>query len=289
MNHLATRLGRARRIRLRGRADTRKSSGWRACPSTCSPDGAAANQPRSAAREWPCAAGLRQPGADLAAPVRRYPAVQPYHGAVDHTVPPDAHGGDDDYGGVFMAGSLENGGFFFGIRKGSPEKAAYLAALRERFGAETVDRFQRDLELMRHPRPLTESEREVIRKAMGPVLRDLEVSGAIVPGVRYESSGDDGREGVSAVITPDGHGGSVWIPTEECSFAVQVCSAAEQLQEWEVHQLWQAGRSTTWPECPEHPNSHPLEPDINGEDAAVWACPGSKHIICDIGALGSRE
>jgi hypothetical protein len=201
---------------------------------------------------------------------------------VDHPVPIERHGRHGDasaYG-------------FFVKKESSDEEAAQLAAMRERLGDETVDRIQRSWELMRHPRPLTESEREVIRKAMAPVLRDLEVSGAIVPELRYETRGDDGRdgrEGVATEVTPGGHGGSVWVPTGECSPAEQVWWAADQLQDWEVHQLWHAGRSTTWPECPDHPNSHPLEPDIDGENTAVWRCPISKHISCAIGELGSGE
>lgn len=210
-------------------------------------------------------------------------AVQPYHAGVDHMVPPEGHGRDGDAFGS---------GFF--VVRGSPEEAAHLAALRERFGDEMVDHLQRSWELMRHPRPLTESEREVIWKAMAPVLRDLEVTGAIVPEVRYEAHGDvgldAGREGVHAWITADGIGGmGVWIPTEETSLAEQVRLLADQVQEWEVEELWRAGRSATRPECPEHPNSHPLKPAIDGKDTAVWRCPRSGHVICAIGALDSRR
>jgi hypothetical protein len=157
----------------------------------------------------------------------------------------------------------------------------------------TFDRIQRSRERMRHPRPLTESEREVILKAMAPVLRDLEVSGAIVPDVRYEAHADegrDGREGVHAWIKGDDTSGwDVWTPTEESSPAEQVWWLGQQVQEWEIEELWHEGRSTTWPECPEHPNSHPLEPGIDGGDTAVWRCPISQHISCAIGELGSGE
>jgi hypothetical protein len=210
-------------------------------------------------------------------------AVQPYDAEVDHPVPIEGHG---------RHGDVSSYGFF--IKKGNPdEEAAQLAAIRERLGDETVDRIQRSRERMRHPRPLTATEREVIRKAMAPVLWDLEASGAIVPEILYETRGDErrqgSREGVATEVTPGGHGGSVWVPTEECSPAEQVWWAADQLQDWEVHQLWHAGRSTTWPECRDHPNSHPLEPGIYGDDTAVWRCPMSKHISCAIGELGSGE
>jgi hypothetical protein len=197
-------------------------------------------------------------------------------------VPPEGQGRDDDASGY---------GFF--VVKGSPEEAFALAEMRERHGDEMVDHLQRSLERRRHRRQLTEGERDVIQKATAPVLRDLEASGAIVPEILYQSSGDDtgdGREGVSTDITRGGgHGGNVWTPTEECSSAEQVWWAAHQLQEWEVHELWEAGRSTTWPGCPEHPNTHPLEPDTDGEDTAVWRCPRTQQVICAIGALGTHK
>src|ERR1700685_2812377 len=123
-----------------------------------------------------------------------------------------------------------------------------------------VDFFIRNLlssrERARHPQSLTESERVVIGRATAPILRDLEASGAIVPEILYQTSGNysrDGRDGVTTDIALDGgHDGNVWIPTEECSSAEQVCCAAEELQEWEIHELWEADRPATWPECPQH-------------------------------------
>jgi hypothetical protein len=190
---------------------------------------------------------------------------------VDHPVPIEGHG-----------------------RRGGVSGAAQLDAIRERLGDEAFDRIHRERgRLWRHPRSLTESEREVIRKAVAPVLRDLEVSGAIVPDVRYEAHADegrDGREGVHAWIKGDDTSGwDVWTPTEESSPAEQVWWLAHKVQEWEIEELWHEGRSTTWPECPEHPNSHPLEPGIDGDDTAVWRCPISQHISCPIGELGSAE
>jgi hypothetical protein len=215
----------------------------------------------------------RIPGATvhlLVAHRRKWP--QSYHAEVDHPGPPESH--------ARVGRAL------------SPEEAAHYAALRKRVRDEMADRMQRTRELMRHPRPLTDSEREVMRNAIKPVLRDLEVSGAIVPEVRYEAhdvEGRDGREGVHAWITlADGTAGrDVWIPTEEASFAGQVWWLADQLKEWEIDELWRACRSATWPECPVHPDSHPLQPDVEGEDNAVWRCPRSGQIICPIGALGS--
>jgi hypothetical protein len=174
--------------------------------------------------------------------------------------------------------------------QGSPEEAAHLAALRQRLGDEAVDRMRRSRELMRHPRPLTDEERSVLDAAMAPVLRDLRAADALVPEVRYEAQEDRGPGYVCAVIGPAGWTlGSlgVWVAAGS-SAAEQVAGLAEQVQEWEVEALADAGRPATWPECPEHPASHPLEPVVSADGGASWRCPRSGLAICAIGELGAR-
>jgi hypothetical protein len=191
---------------------------------------------------------------------------------MDHVVPPDEDGHNDGSEAFVSAFLLA----------GSPEEATHLAALRERFGDEMVDRLQRNRELMRHPRPLADSERGVIREALAPVLRDLQATGAIVPEVREEARDDRAGEAVAAwVASDDGGGMGVWVSLTG-SPAERVAQLAEQLQEWEVEQLCWAGRSATWPECPEHPGSHPLEPAV-ARDIAVWRCPRSQRVEGTIG------
>lgn len=193
---------------------------------------------------------------------------------MDHVAPPDEDGHNDGSEAFVSA-------FFLA---GSPEEARHLAALRERFGDEMVDRLQRSRELMRHPRPLADSERGVIREAFAPVLRDLRATGAIVPDVREEARDDRAGEAVSAWVTSgDGGGMGVWVSLAG-SPAERVAQLAEQVQEWEVEQLCWAGRSATWPECPEHPGSHPLEPAVAG-GVAVWRCPRSRRVAGTIGSL----
>jgi hypothetical protein len=193
---------------------------------------------------------------------------------MDHVAPPGEDGHNDDSEAFVSA-------FFLA---GSPEEARHLAALRERFGDEMVDRLQRSRELILHPRPLADSERGVIRAAFAPVLRDLRATGAIVPEVREEAHDDRTAEAVSAWVTSgDGSGMGVWVSLAD-SPAERVAQLAEQLQEWEVEQLCWAGRSATWPECPEHPGSHPLEPVVAG-GIAVWRCPRSQRAAGTIGGL----
>jgi hypothetical protein len=45
--------------------------------------------------------------------------------------------------------------------------------------------------------------------------------------------------------------------------------------EWAVEALWHAGRSATWPGCPQHPDSHPLMAAVR-ERRAVWICPRTR-------------
>jgi hypothetical protein len=70
------------------------------------------------------------------------------------------------------------------------------------------------------------------------------------------------------------------------SAAERVAGLAEQVQEWEVEALAGAGRPATWPECPAHPASHPLEPAVSADGAATWRCPRSGLAVGAIGALG---
>lgn len=175
------------------------------------------------------------------------------------------------------------GGFF-------DNEEELLAAIAREIGPEAAEAARRSRELSRNPRALTDAEREKLRAALEPILRDMRISGAIVPGVLEEAHDDLGPDYVYAWIrSPDGADwgnlGSqgirvqVSLPAPE-----QVADLADQLQEWEVEELAAAGRPATWPECPRHPNSHPLAPEARGE-AAVWCCPASGQVISAIGAL----
>jgi len=78
------------------------------------------------------------------------------------------------------------------------------------------------------------------------------------------------------------------LAAEGMTAAERVTRLAEQFQEWEIEELAAAGRPATWPECRDHPNSHPLEPVLN-ESTAAWRCPRTGQMICAIGALGTTR
>jgi hypothetical protein len=63
-----------------------------------------------------------------------------------------------------------------------------------------------------------------------------------------------------------------------------VAEAAGQVQEAAFEALWCEGKSTSWPTCPRHRETHPLSPD-GGHHPAVWVCPTSKAVIANIGSL----
>jgi hypothetical protein len=172
--------------------------------------------------------------------------------------------------------------------RGSREEAACLTELRQRRGDEAVDRMLRDRELMRDPRPLTDGERAVIDAVLAPVLADLRAAGAIVPEVRYAATQDRGPDYVCAVIGPAGRAAGsrgVWAGLAQ-SAAERVAGLAEQVQEWEVEALAESGRPATWPQCPAHPASHPLEPAVSADGTATWRCPRSGLAVGAIGELG---
>jgi len=193
--------------------------------------------------------------------------------------------GDQGQGGDSSSSSAAWGGLFFddGTVEGDD-----FADLRLRFGDEIADRMQHFHDLHGRSRSLTENESAVFRESVGPVLRDIEASGAILPRIKEETYEGVGDEFASVwVWGSDGTGMGLVMPSERLA-AERSVRMAEQVQEWEIEELAAAGRSATWPECPDHPNSHPLDPMVDDQNRAVWRCPRSGDVICEIGTLAGR-
>jgi len=134
---------------------------------------------------------------------------------------------------------------------------------------------------------------------LAPVLRDLAAAGVPAPEIRDEPwyLGPDALTAVA--YSPDGSGLGIRV-LPGVPFADQVAVLADQFQGWAVEVRRAAGMSGLWPECPVHPNSHPLRTDVdtdtdNGIGAgidtasgrAVWRCPESGRIVSAIGELPS--
>lgn len=135
----------------------------------------------------------------------------------------------------------------------------------------------------------------VLAAALAPVLRDLDAGH--VPEPRIGDPKPDFYPGSPSLtlIGPDATAWAIRLQAD-APRAEQLAHLADQVQEWAIELLWALGKPVVWPECPDHPDSHPLETKIVDEytpaATAVWSCPQSGHVVAEIGQLsdagGSR-
>ncbi|WP_087883669.1 hypothetical protein [Streptomyces alboflavus] len=123
---------------------------------------------------------------------------------------------------------------------------------------------------------------EELAVALAVVERDLRAACVVQPIVREELDFDD--EPLVVLYEADGSGVGVSVP-EGAAAAEQVASLAEQVKDWAVEALAAQLLPATWPECPDHPASHPLDASVAG-GVAVWSCPRSRRVVAPVGALG---
>lgn len=121
-----------------------------------------------------------------------------------------------------------------------------------------------------------------LEAALIPVMDDLTSATAMSPEFEDPEWPLQGRVGTTLFLP--GAGGVGVSITSGGDRTSQVVSLADYVQEWAVEVLWQTGRSPVWPECPEHPDSHPLRP-IARSGAAIWVCQVSQALIKPIGSL----
>ena len=122
-----------------------------------------------------------------------------------------------------------------------------------------------------------------LETALAPVLADLARTTALTP--RFEDVEWPVEGAVGTMVFLRGAGGAGVSIIKSADRTGQVVSVADQVQDWAVEALSGFGRSPIWPECPEHPNSHPLRP-IERNEAAFWVCPVSRDEISAIGSFG---
>ena len=125
---------------------------------------------------------------------------------------------------------------------------------------------------------------EDLQIALAPVLADLTSATPFTPEFRDDEW--SGLQGVAATMIFFGGSGTGISINVGSTRAQQVTSLADQIQEAAVEALWGSGHSPVWPECPEHPDTHPLRP-VESNDTAVWVCPKSRTEICLIGSLST--
>ncbi|MEV0319561.1 hypothetical protein ACIBKX_01420 [Streptomyces sp. NPDC050658] len=121
-----------------------------------------------------------------------------------------------------------------------------------------------------------------IAAALAPVLRDLETTCAVRPDVREET--DHEGEAYVALYEPDGSGAGL-VVRFGASTAELTADFADQAQDWAVEALCSAGKPAVWPECPAHPDSHPLAAGVV-RGVAVWSCPRTRRVVRPVGEPG---
>jgi hypothetical protein len=126
-----------------------------------------------------------------------------------------------------------------------------------------------------------------LAEALTPVLRDLANSGSVIPDVRDDQWSDLEGQVTVMLFSPGGSGQGVFAMTGE-PLPQRIASVADQVQEWAVEELCSIGRPTNWPQCPQHPDSHPLSAVVR-EGRAVWNCPRTGHVAGEIGQLFKPE
>ena len=124
---------------------------------------------------------------------------------------------------------------------------------------------------------------QVLATAMAEVMRDLVDTSGLRPRVADDQWSDVPGQITATLSGLDGSGQGIYV-LAGAPLPVRIASLADQVQDWAVEELWREGRPATWPECPQHPGSHPLATAVDGE-RAVWRCPKSDRVFAEIGSL----
>lgn len=125
-----------------------------------------------------------------------------------------------------------------------------------------------------------------IVEIIGHVVRDVSSSGLGEPRIE-ESDWDDDPQVLSAMIysARDSTGQGVSV-RGDLTRANQLVSVADQVQEWVIEE--NGPTNSNWPQCPWHPNNHPLAAQLVG-DQGVWACPVLNTPVAVIGELSVKR
>lgn len=117
------------------------------------------------------------------------------------------------------------------------------------------------------------------------VLKDVTSSGLMAPRIEIDDwYGDSQVASVMIYSRKDSTGRGVSVRNDLAS-AEQLVAVADQVQEW-VFEDFGATRSN-WPQCPWHPNNHPLSAALM-DDRGMWACPSKRAPVAGIGELGTN-
>jgi hypothetical protein len=128
---------------------------------------------------------------------------------------------------------------------------------------------------------------EELMQSLSPVLSDIARTVAVPIEIRDEEWSSFPGQLTAMIYTQDGTGTGVSVMAYD-ELAQRVALAADQLQDIVVEALWTAERSTSWPECPIHPGTHPLNAELTAA-GPMWRCARSGVDIVEIGSLRAAE
>ena len=117
-------------------------------------------------------------------------------------------------------------------------------------------------------------------RALRPVLADLERQH---PGLLRVETTDADPDCSVWLWEADGSGAGLR-DSDALAGAEAIVDLADRVQEVVCEALWSVGQPATWPDCPEHPASHPLSPLVVQEEP-VWVCPRSNRPVARVGTL----
>lgn len=129
-----------------------------------------------------------------------------------------------------------------------------------------------------------------LARALNIVMSDVARTGLPTNVVEdHDWVGDPGFQVGARLWSPFGGGQGVSVLVGEAADD-QLVSVADQVQEF-VHEglLWTSGRPVVWPECPRHPDSHPLAPVHDERSGPVWICLRDRTVIARIGELPAPD
>jgi hypothetical protein len=192
-------------------------------------------------------------------------------------------------------------GGFFGVGSDGPPNRSAQVVLPEPLRGRPIEDAWQPSERPAQPRRTRARTGELdalsmdprLARALAPVLRDLEATCDVTlelsddwpePPVDSPLFRPWHRSPELSVMVHEPSGSSTGISIEGGSLPEQIAALADQLQDVAVETLWRAGLPASWPACPTHPRTHPLEAHVTLARAA-WRCPRTFAVVADIGDL----
>jgi hypothetical protein len=129
-------------------------------------------------------------------------------------------------------------------------------------------------------RLIVKMSQDEFRAALAPVLADLERDHPSL--LRVEELPD--HPDLHAYLWDSTGAGTGVYLSDASEGAELVADAADKVQDAAFEALWREGKSTSWPSCPHHPDTHPLAPGAEAGQA-VWWCQVNAETAGIIGSL----